>query len=106
MKNCVIVVPCYNEADRLNSDAFRAYLTNPSSASVVFVNDGSTDQTLPLLRRLADEMPNKVCVFDKQPNSGKAEAVRYGLLHALKSPNVAYVGFWDADLATPLEAVA
>jgi dolichyl-phosphate beta-glucosyltransferase len=106
MNNCIIVVPCYNEADRLNADAFRAYLESPASASVLFVNDGSTDQTLALLERLAEEMPAKVRVLDKQPNSGKAEAVRYGMLQALNTPDVAYVGFWDADLATPLEAVA
>jgi dolichyl-phosphate beta-glucosyltransferase len=106
MNNCIIVVPCYNEADRLNADAFRAYLESPASASVVFVNDGSTDQTLALLKRLAEEMPAKVRVFDKQPNAGKAEAVRYGMLQALNTPDVAYVGFWDADLATPLDAVA
>jgi dolichyl-phosphate beta-glucosyltransferase len=106
MNNCIIVVPCYNEADRLNSDAFKTYLEGPDSASVIFVNDGSTDQTLALLKRFAEEMPAKVRVFDKQPNAGKAEAVRYGMLQALNTPDAAYIGFWDADLATPLDAVA
>jgi len=103
--NCALVVPCYNEADRLQKVAFTEYLSCSTSASIVFVNDGSTDGTLAILRELASAMPSKVQVLDKQPNAGKAEAVRHGMLHALKTPGLAYVGFWDADLATPLHAV-
>ena len=105
MNNCTIVVPCYNEAERLKEDAFGRYLACPSSGSVVFVNDGSTDETLAILERLTAEMPAKAYVLNKQPNSGKAEAVRHGMLHALSTRGVACVGFWDADLATPLGAV-
>jgi glycosyltransferase involved in cell wall biosynthesis len=103
--NCIIVVPCYNEAARFEGDQFRLYLSGSPDKSILFVNDGSTDGTLALLERLQAESPMQVGVLHKERNAGKAEAVRSGLLHTLRQQGVAYVGFWDADLATPLNAI-
>jgi dolichyl-phosphate beta-glucosyltransferase len=102
---CTVVVPCYNEANRL--DAFGAFLSGPLSRDIelLFVNDGSRDATLSVLQALRSQFPEKVRVLDKQPNAGKAEAVRHGMLHAIYSGGAEITGFWDADLATPLEQI-
>src|SRR5204862_6929360 len=64
-------------------------------------NDGSRDGTMRVLESLRDADPRRFSVLDLERNSGKAEAVRRGILAALdRSPN--FTGFWDADLATPL----
>lgn len=105
MARLILVVPCYNEADRLDP---RSFLASPSPADPVhflFVNDGSGDDTLQRLHAMHDAAPERVDVLDLQPNRGKGEAVRLGLLQALTS-GPQYVGYWDADLATPLDAVA
>lgn len=104
MPECVIVIPCYNEADRLKGDEFTAYLQQKRDISFLFVNDGSTDQTLQVLQQIESRMPGQIRVLDRPVNSGKAETVREGMLAALGA-NPAYVGFWDADLATPLAAI-
>ena len=97
--DAAIVIPCYNEASRLDIAAFREFLGGKPPIQLVLVNDGSTDATLPVLQRIAMEFPDHVHVIDQQPNRGKAEAVRVGLLAACDRAPL--VGFWDADLATP-----
>jgi glycosyltransferase involved in cell wall biosynthesis len=94
------VVPCFNEAARLDPAAFLALADLPPSPSLVFVDDGSRDQTLQRLRALAEQRPEQIAVVAQPTNQGKAEAVRQGLLHALAGP-ADIVGFVDADLATP-----
>ena len=100
-----IVVPCYNEATRLDSAAFDAYVSTTSDVSFVLVNDGSSDATLSVLQTLAQKHPSRVRALDIQPNQGKAEAVRRGMLLAMEGGEFEFAGFWDADLATPLTAI-
>ncbi len=97
----VLVVPCYDEAARLDTEAFRGFRLDGHPLSFCFVNDGSRDSTLEVLQRLCAESPGLGFVLDLKKNQGKAEAVRRGLLAALDT-GAELVGFWDADLATPL----
>lgn len=96
-----VIIPCYNEAERLDKDAFIAYLEGHPEVQMLFVNDGSRDNTLEVLKAMAESHP-QVHYLDVQPNGGKAEAVRRGMLHAAEHFQSDYIGFWDADLATPL----
>jgi dolichyl-phosphate beta-glucosyltransferase len=104
---CTVVVPCYNEARRLRTDEFVRFLRDGQNSKIalLFVNDGSRDETLSLLEGLRSRFPARVFVLDQQPNRGKAEAVRNGMLHVIASGQAAVTGFWDADLATPLAQI-
>lgn len=104
MKRTAIVVPCFNEAGRIPLDAFRAYAAGDPTVEFVLVDDGSTDSTLSELQGLADADPGGFRVIHHEPNRGKAEAVRRGVLDAL-GRGAELVGYWDADLATPLDEV-
>ncbi len=96
-----IVVPCYNEAARLPIDAFRAFAAQSADSRFLFVDDGSTDGTATLIASLGAEQSERFHLFRLEANAGKAEAVRQGMLLALKD-DPEMVGFWDADLSTPL----
>jgi len=99
----MIVVPCYNEEHRLPADQFLRFLCQ-SQIGFVFVDDGSRDRTIDRLERLRAGHEDRVFVLRLPANRGKAEAVRAGLNFALDH-NAEYAGFWDADLATPLDAI-
>jgi dolichyl-phosphate beta-glucosyltransferase len=102
---CIVVVPCYNEEARLRPRQFSEFLAGDDQVNFLFVNDGSSDGTLRVLESLRAKHPDRIEVLDKQPNGGKAEAVRGGMLHATAVSGLSYTGFWDADLATPLEVI-
>ena len=99
-----IVVPCYNEAERFDAEAFARAVGELEDVSFMLVDDGSSDATLEVLETLAKRHPERVRVLALETNSGKAEAVRQGMLRAFVS-GAAMAGYWDADLATPLGAV-
>jgi dolichyl-phosphate beta-glucosyltransferase len=103
-RKITIVVPCFNEARRLRLDQFRDYLSRSPDVGILFVNDGSRDETAAVIRKFQAEIGPQADLLDNPENLGKAEAVRRGMLHALVQ-DIRYVGFWDADLATPLSAI-
>jgi glycosyltransferase involved in cell wall biosynthesis len=99
-----LVVPCYNEEQRLDGSAFVALVDKDPGLSLLFVDDGSTDGTARLHARLAAERPVRIQAYSLAKNQGKGEAVRQGLLHALQG-SATVVGYVDADLATPASEI-
>lgn len=57
-----IVVPCYNEAGRLRSDDFLSFARDTPETHLLFVNDGSTDDTLRVLNKLQTSLPEQASV--------------------------------------------
>jgi CheY-like chemotaxis protein len=102
-QRCVgVVIPCFNEEERLLSDDFLNFLDKNSGYHLCFVNDGSKDNTLKVLKDLQKERVDFITVYDCKKNGGKAEAVRLGMLHMAQKEDLDYIGFLDADLSTDL----
>lgn len=100
-----IIIPCYNEAKRLNITEFEHFLSNPLNDTIdfIFVNDGSSDDTIKVLNKLCKNHRNAT-VLDLKQNVGKAEAIRRGVLESeLEFSD--FIGYFDADLATPLNEI-
>lgn len=94
--DCVLVVPCYNEACRWKSDYWAALL-RLGGIHWLFVDDGSTDETFLLAQQTC--ALGSADAIRAPRNGGKAEAVRIGLKCALdsRSHGGVSVGFMDAD---------
>jgi dolichyl-phosphate beta-glucosyltransferase len=99
-----LVVPCYDEAARLSPAAFLDFVATHPRVQLVFVDDGSADGTGEILGRMRAEAPGAVTTLGLPARRGKGEAVRTGVLAALDA-GAALVGYFDADLATPLRAI-
>ncbi len=100
----ILVVPCYNESRRLDIGAIGRCVRDNPRVALLFVDDGSTDATAAVLEELCKDPAGRLRWKKLDHNSGKAEAVRQGVLAALER-KPALVGYWDADLSTPLDVL-
>lgn len=94
-----VIVPVYNEADNIEKNAARlvAYLESVSGRyvwDVLFVNDGSRDESGDLLDRLV-ETDSRLRVVHHHRNRGLAEGLRTGFANARGD----YAVTVDADLS-------
>jgi len=71
-----LVVPCFNEAARLHPEAFAAALRRFPSLTLLFVDDGSADETANVLSGIAMPKVGRALVLRLPQSVGKAEAVR------------------------------
>ncbi len=94
----------YNEAKRLPLHLI-SILSLQEKIWLLFVNDGSRDNTIEILNEIVSKSRNSH-ILDLKKNGGKAEAVRQGLIYGFEHFTPKYIGFWDADLATPLNEIA
>lgn len=103
MKTLSIIVPCYNEGELIRETAY-AILGHVSTISyipeIIFVNDGSSDQTLKELKKLAMEN-NTFKYISFSRNFGKESAMLAGLKNCTGDCAI----IMDADLQHPPEII-
>ena len=99
-----IVIPAYNEADRIVGTLTRtlAYLERQDYPSeVVVVSDGSSDETCRVAGGFQPGGNVALKTLEYHPNRGKGYAVRYGMLRG----DGDVIMFMDADYSVPIEAL-
>ncbi len=100
----VLVVPCFNEEERLHPQVFIDSLQENANLHWLFVDDGSKDRTAEIIQTMIQAHPDRFFLHQLEKNSGKGEAVRQGLIEAIDK-QATLTGYFDADLATPMSEV-
>jgi dolichyl-phosphate beta-glucosyltransferase len=100
----LFVIPVFNEAKRWKESYFLQLASSMRvKADFLFVNDGSSDDSLDLVKAACEKSENfSFLTLDR--NSGKAESIRQGFLFGI-SKGYSGVGFLDADGAFEAEDV-
>lgn len=98
-KMLTCIIPCYNEEESLPffyDEISNILETEGYSYELIFVDDGSTDHTLKILKKLA-KMNTRVSFLSFSRNFGKESAMYAGLCHAHGD----YIAVMDADMQDP-----
>ena len=101
MKKITIVVPCYNEEKAIIlffEEVLNVLKGLNNLSELIFVNDGSRDNTLNVLKKIKNDNPNlDIKVIDFSRNFGKEAGILAGLSHSSGD----YVVIMDADMQDP-----
>lgn len=103
MNSIAIVVPCYNEEEMLPIYVDKMRLLqeefSETTLKLYLVNDGSSDNTLPVMRDLQQQFPSFIHYISLSRNFGKEAA----MLAGLEATTEEYIAIMDADLQDPPE---
>jgi len=102
--NVAVLIPAYNEEKVIERTIRAALASHYPKLRVIVIDDGSSDRTLEIAREtvIAQRASDRVLILTK-PNSGKAEALNFGLEH-LREEEI-FVGI-DADTVIARDAIS
>jgi glycosyltransferase involved in cell wall biosynthesis len=106
MTSGILVIPFFNESHRFQRNYFETLISRVKQHNwkIVFVNDGSTDDTLELFETL--ENSSSCLILNWPYNEGKGNAIRRGMNLGLASfPEIKHIAFVDADGAFDIEDI-
>ena len=87
-----VIVPVYNVAGYLEKCLETLVNQTLQEIEIIIVNDGSTDSSVDIIRKFAENYPKKIIALDKK-NGGLSDARNYGMSYAKGK----YIGYIDSD---------
>lgn len=100
MQKVAIIIPCYNEAKRLDFINIEQLLLY-SDMDIFFANDGSKDDTIMVINSIIEKHQERCYLIDFTENSGKANTIYKAINKVNKEDEYDFIGYFDADFSTP-----
>jgi dolichyl-phosphate beta-glucosyltransferase len=100
MQKVAIIIPCYNEAKRLDYKNIEPLLLN-SNIDVYFANDGSKDNTVEIINSIIKNHPQRLHLINFTENTGKASTIFKAINQIHQQDQYDFIGYFDADFSTP-----
>jgi len=98
-----LIIPCNNEEKKFPFKYFLHFAQKNPEVLLCFVNNGSMDNTLGMIRGMQTDSPQNICVYLLDKIVDKVEAVRQGMMYISKNSSVQLLGYLDTDLDTKPE---
>lgn len=100
MRNLSVIIPAYNEGKAINQtiEFFDNFVKGDLNTEVIFVDDGSTDNTSEFFKSIKNE---KIKVITHSKNKGYGAAIKTGI----KNSYYEYIAITDADATYPNERI-
>ena len=105
MARSTMVIPCYNEAARLDDAALLSLVDGDADGiALLLVDDGSRDETPARLAALAQKVPERIQALSMQPTAARRRRCARACRRRWKT-GAEVVGYFDADLSTPVSEI-
>ena len=72
MKNLCVIIPCFNEENRIQKNLFLKFLNDYPKNRIVFINDGSNDNTFRILNYLKAKKSDQVVILNNKKKLRKS----------------------------------
>ena len=93
-KTLAIIIPCYNEANRLPIENYKSFFNKTHDVSIFFINDGSIDETGNVIQEICIEFSEQVNLISLEKNKGKGNAVLEGFHFVLNNHDFKKIAFF------------
>jgi glycosyltransferase involved in cell wall biosynthesis len=104
MQKVAIIIPCYNEAKRLDYKNIEPLLLN-SDIDIYFANDGSKDNTFEIINSIVANQQQRLHLINFNENSGKANTIFKAINQIHQLDKYDFIGYFDADFSTPSDEI-
>ncbi|MCP3965166.1 MAG: glycosyltransferase [Lentisphaerae bacterium] len=100
-----LVIPFYNTGRKIQLGTLAEMLNDEPGLTLCFVDRGSTDRSSSILKDFCSRFETRTVFLQPGGHLSFVRAIYFGLKKMFEDESMGYVGYWDAEMATPLSVL-